>query len=300
MANSQKLSSRFGIWLSVTFGILALVGIVAAAGPAVALARDEVITGSEVVLMESIRQDEGSHAATGSEALSMLPADSSALTPKTPAVVGIKGRTGPLRGASVVVPPHVLAQNKVIYLTFDDGPSKPWTLQVLSVLARYHAHATFFVVGQVARAHPDLIKAIVAGGHVVGNHSYDHPWLGRMNRDQVIGELERTQKVLGPLAASCMRPPFGSTNRLTRTEAAQLGMKLVMWDIDPRDWSRPGAEHIASLILAQATPGATVLMHDGGRNRVQTVAALETVLRQLSRRGYRFETEPVCRHNASR
>ena len=203
-------------------------------------------------------------------------------------------------GGARIVPPQVSAPKKVIYLTFDDGPSKPWTQQILSVLARYHAHATFFVVGQEARAHPELIKAIVAGGHALGNHTYDHPWLGRMNRGQVSGELGRTQKVLGALAASCMRPPFGSTNRSTRNEAAQMGMKLVMWDIDPRDWSRPGAAHIASVILAHAAPGAMVLMHDGGANRAQTVAALQTVLSQLSRRGYHFETVPACRHSASR
>jgi peptidoglycan-N-acetylglucosamine deacetylase len=300
MANSQKSSSRFGIGMRVACGILALFGIAAANGPTVALALGEFITSSAVVPVAIDHQDEGARIAAGSELVSMLPADGSAMTPKTPAVVGIKGRPGPLRRASVVVTPRVPAQNKVIYLTFDDGPSKPWTLQVLSVLARYHAHATFFVVGQDARAYPELIKAIVAGGHVLGNHTYDHPWLGSMNRDQVSGELERTQKVLGPLAASCMRPPFGSTNRLTRTEAAQLGMKLVMWDVDPRDWSRPGAAHIASFILAQAAPGATVLMHDGGKNRAQTVAALEMVLSQLSRRGYGFETEPACRHSASR
>ena len=299
MAISQKSSSRLAIGVRVTISILALLGMVAAAqGEAVALAQGEPIGGSAVVSLAAAHPVDSMRIA-GSKITVALPPDGSALTPKTPAVAGIKGQPGPQRGASVVVPPQA-SPKKVIYLTFDDGPSKPWTLQVLSVLARYHAHATFFVVGQDAREHPDLIKAIVSGGHVLGNHTFDHPCLGRMNRGQVTGELERTQKVLGPLAASCMRPPFGSTNRSTRNEAAQLGMKLVMWDIDPRDWSRPGAAHIASFILAQAAPGATVLMHDGGTNRAQTVAALATVLSQLSRRGYRFETEPACRHSASR
>lgn len=298
MAHSQNSSSRFAIAIGVAIGILALLNI-AAHADAVAQAQADSITASAVLPVAAAHQDDRVRIAASSEIAATLPADGSTLTPKTPAVAGTKRQPGALGGARVV-PPQAAASKKVIYLTFDDGPSEPWTVQVLTVLAHYHAHATFFVVGQEARAHPDLIKAIVAGGHVLGNHTYDHPWLGHMNRDQVSGELERTQKVLGPLAASCMRPPFGSTNHFTRNEAAQLGMKLVMWDIDPRDWSRPGAAHIASFILAQAAPGATVLMHDGGTKRAQTVAALQTVLSKLSQRGYRFEIEPACRHSASR
>ncbi|MEP7199334.1 MAG: polysaccharide deacetylase family protein, partial [Chloroflexota bacterium] len=184
---------------------------------------------------------------------------------------------------------------KVIYLTFDDGPSKPYTAQVLDLLARYHARATFFVVGRNVKAYPELVRAIHSAGHVLGNHTYDHVWLNRISHAKFVSQVERTQAVLGHLASSCMRPPNGGTNRNTRPYAAALGLQVVMWNIDPRDWSRPGAARIAARILAQVKPRMTVLMHDGGGNRSQTVAALEVVLRELTQRGYRFEPEPQCK-----
>jgi len=187
------------------------------------------------------------------------------------------------------------SKGKVIYLTFDDGPSRTYTPQVLALLARYRAHATFFIVGQNGRVDSDLLKAIKAGGNLLGNHTYDHPFLADLSRAQVRSELQRTEKVLGARGGPCMRPPFGSVDRITRSETARLGLHLVMWDIDPRDWSRPGVKHISSFILNQAYPGAIVLMHDGGLKRSQTVAALDIVLRGLSQRGYHFATLPACR-----
>lgn len=192
-------------------------------------------------------------------------------------------------------PDAAASKSKVIYLTFDDGPSRAYTPEVLALLARYHAHATFFIVGQNGRVDRDLLKAIKAGGNELGNHTYDHPFLADLSRAQVRSELRLTEKVLGANGGPCMRPPFGSVNRITRSEAARLGLRLVMWDIDPRDWSRPGVKHISSFILNSAYPGAIVLMHDGGLKRAQTVAALALVLRGLSRRGYHFATLPACR-----
>jgi len=192
-------------------------------------------------------------------------------------------------------PADATPKDKVIYLTFDDGPAKPWTPQVLDLLARYHARATFFVVGHSAKAYPDVIQAIVNGGHALGNHTYDHVWLSRVGHDKFITQVKQTQDVLGTLASSCMRPPYGATNANTRKYAAELGLSVVMWNIDPFDWRRPAAPRIASYIIARAYPGATVLMHDGGGDRSHTVAALDTILRELSQRGYRFETEPPCR-----
>ena len=192
-------------------------------------------------------------------------------------------------------PDAASSKSKVIYLTFDDGPSRTFTPQVLALLARYQAHATFFIVGQNGRVDRDLLKAIQAGGNALGNHTYDHPFLADLSRAQVRGELQRTEKVLGANGGPCMRPPFGSVNRVTRSEAARLGLHLVMWDIDPRDWSRPGVKHISSFILNAAYPGAIILMHDGGPKRTQTVAALALVLQGLSGRGYHFATLPACR-----
>lgn len=181
----------------------------------------------------------------------------------------------------------------LIYLTFDDGPDPTYTPQVLDLLARYGARATFFVIGRSAAAHPELIQRIAAEGHTLGNHTYNHPSLAGMGREQVLAELGRTQEALGGLGAACMRPPYGAEDQFTATYAAELGLSVVRWGIDPQDWARPGAATIAAHVLARAHPGAIVLFHDGGGDRSQTVAALEPILSGLSAQGYQFE--PYCR-----
>lgn len=183
--------------------------------------------------------------------------------------------------------------DRVIYLTFDDGPDPTYTPQVLDLLARYGARATFFVIGRRAAAHPELLQAIVAGGHTLGNHTYNHPSLAGMGREQVHRELQQTQEVLGGMGVACMRPPYGAVDPFTATYAAELGLRLVRWDLDPQDWARPGSATIAEHVLARAAPGRVILLHDGGGDRSQTVAALEQILSGLNAQGYRFV--PYCR-----
>jgi peptidoglycan/xylan/chitin deacetylase (PgdA/CDA1 family) len=161
------------------------------------------------------------------------------------------------------------------------------------VLARYSAKATFFVLGQQAKRFPDFIVAEVQAGHAVANHTYDHHTLTGISREAFFKEVQNTEAILGDLATKCLRPPYGATDAYTRAYAAELGYSLVMWDIDTRDWSQPGADAIVSTVLTKAFPGAIVLFHDGGGDRSQTVEALETILETLSNQGYIFE--PVCR-----
>jgi peptidoglycan/xylan/chitin deacetylase (PgdA/CDA1 family) len=182
----------------------------------------------------------------------------------------------------------------VIYLTFDDGPVDPrWTPQVLEALARHDAKATFFILGQLAQRFPELIQAEVDAGHSVGNHTFDHRTLDGIGREAFFNELLATEKALGDKGSKCMRPPYGATDAYTVAYAAELGYKVVLWDIDTQDWRRPGAWAIASEVLEAARPGAVVLMHDGGGDRTQTVEALDTVLTTLSDQGYTFEA--LCR-----
>jgi peptidoglycan/xylan/chitin deacetylase (PgdA/CDA1 family) len=191
------------------------------------------------------------------------------------------------------IPPGTPGTDKVIHLTFDDGPDPTWTPEVLRVLARYNARATFFAVGRYAEVYPQLIQAAVAAGHTVGNHTYSHWSLVGLSREQFSREVLRAEEALGGYGVKCLRPPYGHTDANTRAYAAELGYSVVMWTIDPYDWQQPGASVIASRVVSRAYPGAVVLFHDGGGNRAQTVAALESVLFQLSQQGYRFE--PVCR-----
>ena len=180
----------------------------------------------------------------------------------------------------------------VVYLTIDDGPHPTYTPQMLDILARHSARATFFVLGSLAEKHPDLIGRIVAEGHTVANHSWNHQNLAGLPRSSFDDTVGRTQAVLGDHATPCLRPPYGSIDAFTREWAAVLGLELVLWTVDTNDWRRPGAQAIAESITRGATDKAIVLMHDAGGNRTQTVAGLELAMERLSGRGLQFE--PVC------
>ncbi|YAL82779.1 polysaccharide deacetylase family protein [Dermacoccaceae bacterium W4C1] len=183
--------------------------------------------------------------------------------------------------------------DKVIYLTFDDGPNPTYTPQVLKLLAKYKAKASFFMLGQNAAANPSLVSQVKSQGHAVGNHSWDHPQLTKLSSSALASQLSTTDTALGN-GISCMRPPYGATNSGVRQAASARGLTQVLWTVDSNDWRKPGSGAIASTITSAARDGSIVLMHDGGGNRVQTVAALESVLRTLSAQGYRFATLPQC------
>ena len=194
---------------------------------------------------------------------------------------------------------HGDAGEPIVYLTFDDGPHPTWTPQVLDVLARHDAIATFFVLGASVMAYPELASRIVEAGHDAENHTFDHASLDRMDRATFIAEVEDTddaiEEATGGLVdpTSCLRPPYGAVDAQTNVLAAELGKEVVLWNVDPQDWRRPGATQIARHLIDNARPGAILLMHDGGGVRSQTVEALDTVLRELSQRGYSYDL--LCR-----
>ncbi len=180
----------------------------------------------------------------------------------------------------------------VVYLTFDDGPNPTFTPQILDILSRHDARATFFVLGSLVQTYPDLVARIVAEGHTVANHTWNHENLAGLPRSSFDDSIGRTQAALADFATSCLRPPYGSIDAYTREWAATAGLDLVLWTVDTNDWRKPGASVIADRIVQGATDMAIVLMHDGGGNRTQTVGALEIALEQLSGQGLRFD--PVC------
>jgi peptidoglycan-N-acetylglucosamine deacetylase len=190
----------------------------------------------------------------------------------------------------------------IVYLTFDDGPNSAgpdggYTEEMLAVLKQYNAHATFFNVGKSVNAWPQIVRDVVASGHYVANHTWDHSALAGLTKEEFVAEAERTKQAIVQAAGDLfsldkdvryLRPPYGSTDANTRQYAADLGYATVLWDVDPQDWRRPGTEEIANHILSHVFPGAIVLMHDGGGDRSQSVAALEIILRELSAKGYKF------------
>jgi peptidoglycan-N-acetylglucosamine deacetylase len=185
---------------------------------------------------------------------------------------------------------------EVVYLTFDDGPTPAWTPRVLELLARYRARATFFVLGRSAAAYPDLVRQEFAAGHGVGNHTWSHRRLTGLTGGQLATEVGTTSAAIQRATGApvrCLRPPYAVVDAASADRVRALGLRLVLWDIDTYDWRGPGAGVIAGRVLGRVRSGDVVLMHDGGGNRGQTLAALEQVLATLSAKGFRFGA--LCR-----
>jgi peptidoglycan/xylan/chitin deacetylase (PgdA/CDA1 family) len=185
-------------------------------------------------------------------------------------------------------------RRRVIALTFDDGPS-PYTPAVVSALVRLHVPATFFIVGRTLQDFSSGLRDELAHGFAIGDHTQAHAWLTHLAADgqyaqidEVAVELER----LGAPPPRLFRPPYGVYDGTTMSVLHRLRMLMVLWSIDPGDWRRPGTNAIVSGVLSAAHPGAIVIMHDGGGDRSQTVAALPAIVRGLRRRGYELVTVP--------
>jgi len=196
------------------------------------------------------------------------------------------------------------ANPKQLALTFDDGPDPKWTPQILSILEQYHVPGTFFVIGENGVANRGLLEREVADGFELGNHSYTHP---NMAIDTQLGinlELNTTKRLIEAYTGRSIRlfraPYFGDAEPTTADElvpadiAQQHGYTVVGLHIDTDDWKRPGVQEIINRTLAQvaaATPDRTanvILMHDGGGDRSQTVAALPAIIATLQHQGYTF------------
>lgn len=196
-----------------------------------------------------------------------------------------------------VPPPPGTGGGRVVHLTFDDGPNPQDTPAVLDLLARYDAQAVFFVIGNAVAAHPELTRRIVAEGHRLGNHTWSHPSLAGRSRGFVEDQLLRAQRAVADAAGvrpTCMRPPYGASDGNVVRTSEELGLRVVRWSVDPFDWRDRGPGTIAAAVLADTGPGSIVLLHDGPQDRGQTVAALATILAELSDRGYRFTAVPGC------
>jgi peptidoglycan/xylan/chitin deacetylase (PgdA/CDA1 family) len=193
--------------------------------------------------------------------------------------------------------PFVVAgggEKREVALTFDDGPG-PYTDQVLGVLHRERVPATFFVVGSMLRYFRPQLDHELQDGFVIGDHTVTHPSLRGRPLGVQLGEIGGDAGLLrsdGAALPRLFRPPYGLFDRTTLDVLRRRQMLAVLWTIDSRDYTRPGAAAIANNVLSKAKPGAIVMMHDAGGERSQTVAALPTIIRGLRRRGYRLVTVP--------
>ena len=190
--------------------------------------------------------------------------------------------------------------DRTIVLSFDDGPDPTWTPQLLDVLHRHEVSATFFVTGASAARHPSLTRRLVEQGHEVGNHGTTHTDLGTGSGFRARWELSQNQVVLAGTTGhttGLMRPPYASTPQTANgavwaaiQRGAALGYVTALADLDTKDWGRPGVEQIAAAATPPDDRGVIVLMHDGGGDRSQTVAAVDQLIPAMQARGWRFDT----------
>jgi peptidoglycan-N-acetylglucosamine deacetylase len=181
-----------------------------------------------------------------------------------------------------------------VALTFDDGPG-PYTEQLVAELDRLGVHATFFAIGREERYFSAGTLAEIRSGDVIGDHTESHPMLASLSAhdqyEQLFEQIARIELLGGP-RPRLFRPPYGSFNATTYKLLHKLRLLMVLWSTDTEDYTLPGAAAIARNALAGAHPGAIILMHDGGGDRSQTVAALPAIVAGLHRRGLRPVTIP--------
>jgi peptidoglycan/xylan/chitin deacetylase (PgdA/CDA1 family) len=181
---------------------------------------------------------------------------------------------------------------KLIAFTFDDGPNRRYTPKVLQLLAQYHAHATFFVIGQEVQRYPEVIQSLDHAGMEIGNHGMHHRWLRNMSaeavRDDVTAGADAIVAAGGP-KPYLYRLPAALSDDTSRQVLGNLGYTLVSWSVDTRDWRRTiSPERIAKTILRDAGPGRIVIMHDGPAHRAATMMALAQALPALEGQGYQI------------
>lgn len=182
---------------------------------------------------------------------------------------------------------------KVAYLTFDDGPHRGITRELLDVLDDHDARATCFLVGANAEKHPSLVEELVRAGHTIGNHTFTHPDAWTLPAEQLRAELNRTTDTLERITGQSirvMRPPYGHPTPTMRRWCDAHRQRMVMWDVMPGDYLRSATQQgIESFVTAHTRPGSVVVLHDNPICESVTPAALNTILSQMRRDGWRFE-----------
>ena len=191
------------------------------------------------------------------------------------------------------LPEH--ASRPVVYLTFDDGPSEHTGL-FLDLLARYGAKATFFQVGNRVAGRASITRRIVANGHRLGNHTWDHRYLPSMSDAGIRSEVDRASQAFVRATGrrpACVRPPGGFVSARVRRILANRGMRTAMWTIDTRDWSPRRSMSGVLAELNKARGGSIVLMHDASPQYAKTLAALRVWLGRNAGR-FEFRALPGC------
>lgn len=188
----------------------------------------------------------------------------------------------------MILPVRAQSGPKYVVLTFDDGPSGRFTRQLLDGLQARDAKATFLLCGYRMEQYPELVIRILEEGHEVGVHGYSHDCMGRMSKQALARELTKCRALLPPdYTPVFLRPPGGITNATVRATAAEAGLALLSWDVDPRDWATGKAAAVETAVLDKVRDGDVVLLHDMSDSSVEAALKIVDVLQE---KGFVFVT----------
>lgn len=184
---------------------------------------------------------------------------------------------------------HVITKDNVIALTFDDGPHPESTPQLLDILKRYNARATFFMVGDLAQRYPRLVRHVAQAGHAIGNHSWDHPSFPFISARERRAQIRACQKALAPYGCRIFRPPYGDQTFASRLDALFTQQQVVTWNVVAEDWLDHDANWYVDYLMKKFMPGSIVVFHDTlyhtledhYANREPVFQAIDMLLKQL-------------------
>ncbi len=182
---------------------------------------------------------------------------------------------------------------KEIALTFDDGPHPRYTPLILDILAEYDVHATFFMVGENVGYYPAAAEAVIAAGHEIGNHTFTHRGFSRMSEGEMRREIIACEDAIASLSETrprFMRPPEGEMNPTMRRLIGEMDYRIVLWDVDTRDWAHTPPDVICDRVVSTVRPGDIILMHDFIGHDSPTPEALRRLIPTLQAAGYHFVT----------
>ena len=182
---------------------------------------------------------------------------------------------------------------KMIALSFDDGPHPTETSNILAILKKYDIKATFFTVGKNAELYPDILKQTAEEGHEIGNHTYSHIISKKDSSYNISEELKRNHEIILKICENeprLFRPPGGEFNSKTLKSAKEMDYKIILWNVDTKDWMHRTTDEITKTVLSDVKSGSIILMHDYISGESSTAEALECIIPFLLQEGYSFVT----------
>jgi peptidoglycan/xylan/chitin deacetylase (PgdA/CDA1 family) len=189
---------------------------------------------------------------------------------------------------------EIPTSQRVVAITFDDGPNPVYTPQVLEIFSEAKGKATFFMIGEQMRNHPEVVKQVADQGHEIGNHTFTHPELSQLSIEDCLGEIEETEKLIEGMTGRkpvVFRPPYLDYNQDTVSLLQKKGYPMIgALNLEAHDWEQPGVEHILGKSREVIKNGSILIFHDGYGDRSQTIEAVRMLVSELTSQDYQLVT----------